>query len=223
MITAGIALFFLLCGCQTIKQFIPNDQVRRFGTDRKFPDLNYTGDGNFTDYGRKAGILRFVLDLGEVDLKKDATQVHQLKGLPEVEFVCYLRVDHPLPTLGRPKNFKAGDLVVEMALEDQDGKVVFRNEAPLNRWVWSGSVGAAQSDLYMSNAGKLVVDEKGELTLESEEGDASKVTLDLPTRNTIFTPKKGKSYRISLKIAEGNPDAPKARILLMGGGWKVVN
>ncbi len=188
LITAGIALFFLLCGCQTIKQFIPNDQVRRFGTDRKFPDLNYTGDGKFTDYGRKAGILRFVLDLGEVDLKKDATQVHQLKGLPEVEFVCYLRVDHPLPTLGKPKNFGAGDLVVEMSLEDENRTEVFSEKAPLKNWIWSGSVGAPQSDLY--------------------------------TRKTIFTPMKGKPYRLSLKIADGKTNAPQARLLLMGGGWK---
>lgn len=188
LITAGTALSFLLCGCQTIKQFIPNDEVPRFGTDRKYPDLNYTGDGNFTDYGRKAGILRFVLDLGEVDLKKDATQVHQLKGLPEVEFVCYLRVDHPLPTLGRPKNFKAGDLVVEMTLEDENGTKAFSEKAPLKNWIWSGSVGAAQSDLY--------------------------------TRKTIFTPEKDKSFRLSLKIREGNPDAPQAQLLLMGGGWK---
>ena len=186
--TAGIALFFLLCGCQTIKQFIPNDQVRRFGTDRKFPDLNYTGDGKFTDYGRKAGILRFVLDLGEVDLKSDATQVHQLKGLPEVEFVCYLRVDHPLPTLGRPKNFEAEDLVVEMTLEDENRTEVFSEKAPLKNWKWSGSVGAPQSDLY--------------------------------TRKTIFTPMKGKPYRLSLKIADGKTNAPQARLLLMGGGWK---
>ena len=196
--TAATALFFLLCGCQTIKQFIPNDEVRRFGTDRKYPDLKYTGDGNFTDYGRKAGILRFVLDLGDVDLKKDATQVHQLKGLPEVEFVCYLRVDHPLPTLGRPKNFvtrhelsnlsKAGDLVLEMTLEDENGTKAFSEKAPLKNWIWSGSVGAPQSDLY--------------------------------THKTIFTPKKGKSYRLSLKIREGNPDAPQAQLLLMGGGWK---
>ena len=183
---AGLALSTLLCGC--IKQFIPNDDVARFGTDRKFPDLKYTGDGNFTDYGRKAGILRFVLDLGEVDLKEDATQVHQLKGLPEVEFVCYLRVDHPLPTLGKPKNLGAGDLVVEMTLEDENGTKVFTEKAPLKNWVWSGSVGAPQSDLY--------------------------------TPKTIFTPEKDKSYRLSLKIREGNPDAPQAQLLLMGGGWK---
>ena len=186
--TAATALFFLLCGCQTIKRIIPNDHVARFGTDRKFPDLNYTGDGNFTDFGRKAGIFRFVLDLGAVDLKKDATQVHQLKGLPEVEFVCYLRVDHPLPTIGKPKNFGAGDLVVEMTLEDENRTEVFSEKDPLKNWKWSGSVGAPQSDLY--------------------------------TRKTIFTPEKGKSYRLSNYIAEGNLNAPKVRLLLMGGGWK---
>jgi len=184
LFTAATALAFLLCGCQ----IIPNYEVSRFGTDRKFPDLNYTGDGNFTDYGRKAGILRFVLDLGAVDLKKDATQVHQLKGLPEVEFVCYLRVDHPLPTLGKPKNFGSGDLVVEMTLEDKNRTEVFSEKAPLKNWGWSGSIGVPKSDLY--------------------------------TRKTIFTPKKDKSYRLSLKIVEGNVGAPQAQLLLMGGGWK---
>ena len=186
LLMVGLALFTLLCGC--IKQFIPNDDAARFGTDRKFDDLNYTGDGNLTDYGRKAGILRFVLDLGEVDLQGDAAQVYQLKGLPEVEFVCYLRIDHPLPTIGSPKNFEAGNLVVEMTLEDENGTKVFSEKAPLKSWVWSGSVGAPQSDLY--------------------------------TRKTVFTPEKGKSYRISLKIAEGNPNAPQTQLLLMGGGWK---
>jgi hypothetical protein len=148
LFTAVTALFFLLCGCQTIKQFIPNDEVSRFGTDRKYPDLNYTGDGNFTDYGRKAGILRFVLDLGAVNLTEASVSKFELKGLPKVEFVCYLRIDHPLPTIGKPKDFEAGDLVVEMSLEDEKGTKVFSEKAPLKNWVWSGSVGASQSDLY---------------------------------------------------------------------------
>ena len=148
LVTFAIASLFLLCGCQTIKRFIPNDEVARFGTDRKYPDLNYTGDGNFMDYGRKAGILRFVLDLGDVDLTEASVSKFELKGLPEVEFVCYLRVDHPLPTLGKPKNFGAADSVVEMSLEDVNGTEVFSEKAPLKKWVWSGSVGAPQSDLY---------------------------------------------------------------------------
>ena len=148
LFTITTAVLFVLCGCQTIKQFIPNDEVARFGTDRKYADLNYTGDGNFTDYGRKAGILRFVLDLGSVDLSEASVSKLQLKGLPEVGFVCYLRVDHPLPTLGKPKDFEAGDLVVEMSLEDENGTQVFSEKAPLKNWTWSGSVGASKSDLY---------------------------------------------------------------------------
>jgi len=148
LVTFAIASLFLLCGCKTIKQFIPDDEVARFGTDRKYPDLNYTGDGNFTDYGRKAGILRFVLDLGDVDLTEASVSKFELKGLPEVEFVCYLRVDHPLPTLGQPKDFEAGNLVVGMSLEDENGTQVFSEKAPLKSWTWSGSVGAPRSDLY---------------------------------------------------------------------------
>ena len=182
------AAFFLLYGCQTIKQFIPNDEVARFGTDRKYLDLNYTGDGNFRDYGRKAGIFRFVLDLGAVDLTEASISKFELKGLPEVKFVCYLRVDHPLPTLGQPKDFEPGNLVVGMSLEDENGTQVFSEKAPLKNWGWSGSVGAPQSDLY--------------------------------TNKTIFTPEEDKSYRLSLKIREGNLDAPQAQLLLMGGGWK---
>ena len=149
LVTFAIASLFLLCGCKTIKRIIPNDEVARFGTDRKYPDLNYTGDGNFTDYGRKAGIFRFVLDLGAVDLTEASVSRFELNGLPEVEFVCYLRVDHPLPTgLGQPKDFEAGNLVVGMSLEDENGTEVFSEKAPLKKWVWSGSVGAPQSDLY---------------------------------------------------------------------------
>ena len=148
LFTIATASLFLLCGCQTNKQIIPNDEVARFGTDRKYADLNYTGDGNFTDYGRKAGILRFVLDLGSVDLSEARVSKFELKGLPEVEFVCYLRVDHPLPTLGKPKDFEAGDLVVRMSLEDENGTQVFSEKAALASWTWSGSVGATQSDLY---------------------------------------------------------------------------
>ena len=166
------ASLFLLCGCKTIKHFIPNDEVARFGTDRKYPDLNYTGDGNFTDYGRKAGIFRFVLDLGDVDLTEASVSKFELNGLPEVEFVCYLRVDHPLPTLGKPKDFEAENLVVGMSLEDENGTQVFLEKAQLKSWTWSGSVGAPQSDLYTHNT--IFTPEAGKtyfITLRKNKGN----------------------------------------------------
>jgi hypothetical protein len=94
----GIALCFFIYGCQKFKAFIPNDNVARFGMDRDFPGLNYTGDGNFTDHGRQSGIQRFALDLGAVDLEEASLQLFALEGLPEVRFVSYLRIEHPLPT-----------------------------------------------------------------------------------------------------------------------------
>ena len=172
LFTIATASLFLLCGCQTIKQFIPNNEVARFGTDRKYTDLNYTGDGNFTDYGRKAGILRFVLDLGAVNLTEASVSKFELKGLPEVEFVCYLRVDHPLPTLGKPKDFEAGDLVVEMSLEDENSTQLFSEKAPLKSWTWSGSVGAPQSDLYTRKT--MFTPKKGKvyyMKLKNDEGN----------------------------------------------------
>jgi hypothetical protein len=145
----------------------------RFGKDRAYPGLNYTGDGKFTDHGRKSGILRFVLDLGQVDLKEAFTELYALKGLPEVRFVCYLRIDHPLDVTGGAKGeFKAGELVVEMSLKDEEGNEVFAEKAPLSRWTWSGSVGALQSDLYTSNT-----------MFTPEEGKSYKMSLKLSKGN----------------------------------------
>lgn len=160
LLTLGTSFFFLLFGCQAIKQFMPYNELASFGPDREFHDLNYTGEGNFTDYVRKAGILRFVLDLGKVDLKQENLRQFELKGLPEVEFVCYLRIDYPLPILGRPKNFEAKDLAVEMILEDESRTEVFSEKAPLKNWIRSGSVGASRSDLYTGNTMFVPKEEK---------------------------------------------------------------
>lgn len=187
----GIALCFFIYGCQKFKTFMPNDNVARFGMDRDFPNLNYTGDGNFKDHGRQSGIQRFALDLGAVDLEEANVQLFDLEGLPEVRFVSYLRIEHPLPTSGKPKDFNADDVIVEISLEDRKGKVIFSEKAPLKNWTWSGSVGASRSDLY--------------------------------TPKTMFTPESGKSYKVTLKIAEGNLQMPKCRLLLMGGGWKAFD
>ena len=182
LISFSTGFTLLFCGCSYFDS-------PRFGLDREYPELNYTGDGNFTDYGRESAIHRFALDLGGVDLNDSLSRSYDLKGLPEVKFVCYLRVDHPLVVTGGPKGeFTGGETILEMKLIDHDGKSVFTESAPLNRWKWSGSVGAPKSDLY--------------------------------TSQTIFTPEKDKSYKITFKVIDGKVGAPKGRFLLMGGGWK---
>lgn len=145
-----------------------------FGEDRAFPGLNYTGDGKFVDHGRKSGIFRFVLDLGQVNLKEELNEIYELKGLPEVEFVCYLRVDQPLGISGKwDGEFKAGHHVVEMILSDEDGIEVFSESAPLSRWTWSGSVGALQSDLYTTRT-----------MFTPEQAKSYKLSLRVPKKET---------------------------------------
>ena len=143
----GIALCFFIYGCQTFKAFIPNNNVARFGMDRDFPGLNYTGDGNFTDHGRQSGIQRFALDLGAVDLEEASLQLFALEGLPEVRFVSYFRIEQP-PFNLKPEDLNAGDVIVKISLEDRNGKVIFSEKASLKNWTWSGSVGASRSNLY---------------------------------------------------------------------------
>ena len=146
----------------------------RFGKDRAFPGLVYTGDGKFVDHGRKSGIFRFVLDLGQVNLKEELNEIYELKGLPEVEFVCYLRVDQPLGVSGKwDGEFKAGHHVVEMVLSDEDGIEVFSESAPLSRWTWSGSVGALQSDLYTTRT-----------MFTPEQAKLYKLSLRVPKKET---------------------------------------
>ena len=132
------AVVLVVCG---------NTGGKKFGLDIEYPDLNYTGDGSFNDNGRRSGINRFVLDLDSFDLSADSCHTYDLKGLPEVEFTCYLRLDHPLPLQGSPKEFKSEKTVVEMKLVDGES-AIFSESAQLKKWIWSGTVGALKSDLY---------------------------------------------------------------------------
>jgi len=126
-----------------------NTGAKKFGLDIKYPDLNYTGDGKFNDNGRRSGINRFVLNLDSFDLSDASYRTYDLKGLPEVEFICYLKLDHPLPLQGSPKEFKSDKTVVEMKLVDRES-VIFSESAQLKDWIWSGTVGALKSHLYTS-------------------------------------------------------------------------
>ena len=165
---------FLFCVCLCFFTSSCDRSKARFGKDRAFPGLIYKGDGKFVDHGRKSGIFRFVLDLGQVNLKEELNEIYELKGLPEVEFVCYLKVDQPLGISGKwDGEFKAGHHVVEMVLSDEDGIEVFSESAPLSRWTWSGSVGALQSDLYTTRT-----------MFTPEQAKLYKLSLRVPKKET---------------------------------------
>ncbi len=118
-------------------------------TGRDYGEVNYTGHGRFVDAGKKAGINRFALDLGQVDLNAGGERAFSLAGLPDAEMVCYVRVDAPLGLTGGPKHkIEWGDTILAMRVVDDTGKEVFAERNELSKWIWSGSVGASRSDLY---------------------------------------------------------------------------
>lgn len=119
---------------------------------RDYPNLNYTGDGKFQDYGKSSGVNRFALDLGELNLNIDSVNSYDLIGLPDCSMKCYLRVDYPLALQGRPEQQPDWlETVVFMKVLDAAGEEVFSEKLSLNKWRWSGRVEAQTSDLYAPN------------------------------------------------------------------------
>ena len=63
------------------------------------------------------------MDLDSFDCGADSCHTYDFKGLPEVEFTCYLRLDHPLPLQGSHKKFKSEKNCLEMKLVDEENAI----------------------------------------------------------------------------------------------------
>ena len=163
-----------------------------YGTMRaaktRHPPVSYRGDGKFVDTGPEAGIDRFVVDLGDVDLTSDGRYSCELRGLPKAHFVAHLRVATPLvySRADRPQT-GWGLTKVQLQLHETD-ELVFDVNRPLNEWIWSGPIDSQYSMLYLLDGGF----------------DASP--------NTTF--------RLVVTISNAAAVAPKARLVVTGGGWQ---
>jgi hypothetical protein len=71
--------------------------------------------------------------------------------------------------------------------------------------------------------GKVIFSEKASLKNWTWSGSVGASRSDLYTTKTMFIPESGKSYKVTLKIAESNLQMPKCRLLFMGGGWKAFD
>jgi hypothetical protein len=95
--------------------------------------------------GTQAGIHRFVVDLGDVDLTSDGRYSFELRGLPKAHFVPYLRVSTPLvySRADRPQT-GWGLTTVQLQLHETD-ELVFDENRPLSGWIWSGPIDSQYS------------------------------------------------------------------------------
>ncbi len=117
------------------------------------PEVEPVRNGAFTlvDGGEEAGFERYRLALPEaLDLDRAQVLRRELEWCPRVGMVGYLDLDLPLPTDSREVKESSpwAATTLELRLEGPDGRVIFRERAPLHEWTWSGAVGGATTSLY---------------------------------------------------------------------------
>lgn len=162
----------------------------------------YTGDGVFKDHGQRAASMRYVIDLGDIDLEADKEYIFSLSGLPPTELTAGICLDlqHYFETKGathgKPEWFDKVKVTMVL-IELGSNKEVFKIEEPLSRYTWTnGSPKPVTSFLY------------GRGTAASEAASSS------------FESGAPKGYQLTIKVESEAEDAVPASIILYGGGWK---
>lgn len=150
-----------------------------FVHDRAYPKINYEGDGNFVNYGRCSAIGRFNLKLGIIDLAHNHTTNYKIKGLPETKFAFIIIIDYPLPDpkyfllgIPEPKKPKWSEAVINLTMLNRNGVEVFKKEASLNDWIWSGAIHGKTSELWSPET-RFIPDPAQEYLLKLEVKNAS--------------------------------------------------
>lgn len=172
--------------------------------DKDYGEINYTGDGKFTDKGRDASRDRFLLDLGQVELNQKSKSSYTIKGLPETSFTIVLQVDlpvsnnFPLESSTRYPSLQfANETVLSLELEDMNGKKIFSYNGPLSK--------------LDRNVRKTEKDYKPIYYLERQAA----------APGTSFTPKNKMTYRLNLSVTKEYQSAPKLNVIAVGhSGWK---
>jgi len=176
-------------------------------SDKEYPPITYTGDGDFIDHGRKCSHTRFVLKLGEIDLTKVNSRQYKIEGLPETRFSTGLVIRTPYGSLvydlGEKPIRKCSDAKVEMTLKDVEGTLLFKISDLLQDYVWTnGSPENNTCFVYGSSSHNV------------------KYNND-KMRNTFFKADPSKTYYLNINVLVPSKDRTEAAVYASGGGWKV--
>jgi hypothetical protein len=172
--------------------------------DKDYGEINYTGDGKFTDKGRGVSRDRFLLDLGPVELNQKSKSSYTIKGLPETSFTIALQVDLPVSNnfpLESPTRYSSlqftNETVLSLDLEDMDGKKLFSYNGPLSKLDRN-----------------VIQTERGYKPIYYLERQAA-------APGTGFTPKNNITYRLNLNVTKAYQSAPRINVIAVGhSGWK---
>jgi hypothetical protein len=167
----------------------------------------YTGDGEFTDHGFMAYSRRYAIDLGPVDLSKPGTYIYSVSGLPRAEFVANIQVtEEDRNTWEKKRSYPA---VVHIQLQNEQGRTVIDEKAPLDSWLRSFGVHDNLSELYRRG-------EVREIALPDGGTKGERVGLKASGGwGTHFYSEPGDKYKLSVTILESSMKQP-ARITMVG-------
>ena len=182
-------------------QFLP-ESIYQFKFGGMYPVSRSVGDGTLTDYGPRAGIDRYVIDLGEVGRESEFEKSFDLTELPRERFTLFIHIAgnerFGLLEADRPEIGTAG-----LELTRKTGELVIRERGALRKWIWS---------MHLSHRDQAFLYKSGERKTNAKTDNG---------RGTSFTPEPSESYKlvVSTKLTPEATQKYKFRLSMKGGGW----
>lgn len=172
----------------------------------RYPASRRAGDGTLTDFGPRAGIDRYVVDLGDLTDACEIDKTYLVSDLPAEDLTVGFLVSG---STGAGKLLfeqpNIGTAHLEVTTEGGDPLVL--EQGPLSDWIWSGP---------------LHLDDRAFVYYYRYDRQQATSGSDREHGSTSFTPSPTESYRIRVR-ATWKPETLeqyKIRLLVMGGGWQ---
>jgi hypothetical protein len=142
------------------------------------------------------------LDLGRVNLNQNGEYEFNFSGLPSVEFYAQILLGmkhyfnvRPSPAEDKPSWFD--DVSVDLVLAENGEKLpVFKFSGTLSQLTWTNVAPKPYASALYAR------------------GDSG-------TDASSFVPKPNAQYKLSLKVRSSIKNAVPAKLMFIGGGWKV--
>jgi hypothetical protein len=171
----------------------------------------YDGDGKLVDYGSHRLTKRYELVLGTVELGRTQELHFRMAKLPLREFVAGIRLD--------PRTCSAmkSNSLVAIAITNEKGDVVIREERPLNEFTWETGLGSECKSPFGYIRGR---------SKETPVGNGDVCNQPVITgadsgRGSYFSPRTGGSYAVTIRVSPGSLELPSnstAQVVLQDNG-----
>lgn len=169
--------------------------VASLGASGCMSELRYSGSGHLHDAGPFAAVDRYVIDLGEIDLRNSSSASFQLANLPQEALtigldISFVEVQRTIELAVRRPIFA----VVNFELRSADGSILLRDEVSLYQdaaW-WASGADTRRAFIYSLR------------------------------RRTTFVPEPERAYSLSVTVVQpdrGSTDYTAA-VAVRGGGWQ---